>query len=153
VFLVLHWISFLSFLGCSIVLSLFLSISSDLVIYLPFTIVYLEFFCSTNGIAGRVYSKIFDEHPICCETGPVGLFICFALIPLGIYSPTGGLGVYCCLSNYLHCKAIEKYKIQDEPLTSNPCGNCLWIGLNYPCSIFQVFSSQQYFDHKKEPKV
>jgi hypothetical protein len=105
---------------------------------------------STNSLVGRTYSSVYNEEPCCCDMGPVGICLCVSLIPLGVYTPAGGAGIYCCLSNCLRKEVTQKYKITDEPDCGkeNHCLNFIFYGLNYPCSFFQMISTIQYYERK-----
>jgi len=71
-----------------------------------------------------------------------------------IYSPTGGLGILCILTNYLRNKTLYKYNVQENDFfinchdynpTLNLCCNYLCYGCNYPCSLFQLLVSIEYW--------
>eukprot|EP01040_Poterioochromonas_malhamensis_P012670 gene12670-13877_t len=107
----------------------------------------------TNSIVGRVYSKVFDEQVVCMDMGPVGCCMCVAMIPLGIYTPSGGMGIYCCLSNYLRGEVARKYRLREEPLSKNGCLNFCLLGVCYPCSFFQMLSTIRYYEAKNRYQI
>ena len=86
--------------------------------------------------------------------GQQGLCCCIALCPLAIYSPTGGLGAFCVVTNYLRQKTMEKYNVEDHDLCncSDPNVNCLCnyccYGCHYPCSLFQM---TEYWEEDQLP--
>lgn len=112
-----------------------------------------NFLFSTNSIVGRVYSKVFDEQVVCMDMGPVGCCMCVAMIPLGIYTPSGGMGIYCCLSNYLRGEVARKYRLREEPLSKNGCLNFCLLGVCYPCSFFQMLSTIRYYEAKNRYQI
>eukprot|EP00981_Chlorochromonas_danica_P015499 scaffold12556_cov229-Ochromonas_danica.AAC.1 len=108
----------------------------------------------TNSIVGRVCSKLNKEPVVCCESGNLGLCICIAMIPLGVYTPAGGFGIYCCLTNYLRQRTIEEYNIEEESVccagpSAPPLINICFHGVCYPCSIFQVYTALKTFSTDK----
>ncbi len=88
--------------------------------------------------------------------GQQGLCCCIALCPLAIYSPTGGLGAFCVVTNYLRQKTMEKYNVEDHDLCncSDPNVNCLCnyccYGCHYPCSLFQMTVSIEYWEEEDQ---
>jgi hypothetical protein len=101
---------------------------------------------STNSLVGRVYSKVHDEEACCCEMGPVGLCLCFSLIPLGVYTPSGGFGFFCCLSNCLRRQFIQKYQMAgDDVILPWYCDLCLH-GVCYPCNFYQLLMTAKYYE-------
>ena len=83
--------------------------------------------------------------------GNTGLCLCLAMIPLGIYTPSGGFGIYCCLTTYLREEVIEKYNAEETSICScpgplNPICNTIALGINYPCSLFQLLVAMKHWD-------
>lgn len=84
--------------------------------------------------------------------GKQGLCCCIMLCPLAVYSPTGGLGAFCVATNYLRQRTIEKYGVEEQDFCnySNPhlnsCCNYCCYGFHYPCSLFQMVVSIEYWD-------
>lgn len=86
--------------------------------------------------------------------GKEGICCCIVLCPLSIYSPTGGLGAFCLVTNYLRQKTITKYGVEDSdvcncsnPFMNSVCNYCCY-GLNYPCALFQMMVSIEYWDQE-----
>eukprot|EP01031_Cornospumella_fuschlensis_P028260 gene28260-34126_t len=108
----------------------------------------------TNAIVGKVCTKINKEEEICLEMGPTGICVCAAMIPLGIYTPSGGAGIYCCLTNYLRRRTMEEFNIEEESVlcagpSSPPCVNFVVHGICYPCSVFQLYVAHKELAAKK----
>lgn len=82
--------------------------------------------------------------------GPVGVCMCVALLPLGVYTPSGGFGIYCCLSNFLRAEVSRKYSLREENFSTNPLINCLIYGVCYPCSFFQMYSTIKHYESKNK---
>lgn len=103
-------------------------------------------------MTGRLWSKVYRESTCCCDLGPVGCLICLGTLPLSVYSPMGGMAVFCCLSNHLRSKVVEEYNVEEEQCCC--CGSCNpWInfchfGCNYPCSLFQVAISLEHWEYE-----
>eukprot|EP01040_Poterioochromonas_malhamensis_P010528 gene10528-11464_t len=104
-------------------------------------------FCCTamicsNMMAGRVCTQVVREEPCFCGLGFQGCLVCMATLPIGVYHPIAGFGIFCCLSNYLRDRVVERYNVEEEQVCC--CGglnyyiNFLHFGCNYPCSLFQV---------------
>lgn len=87
-------------------------------------------------MAGRVCTQVMEEEPCFCGLGPQGCLICVATLPIGIYHPIAGFGIFCCLSNYLREKVVQKYNVEEEQCCC--CGswnypiNYCHFGCNYP---------------------
>ena len=86
--------------------------------------------------------------------GKEGLCCCIMLGPLSVYTPTGGVGAFCVVTNYLRQKTMIKYGVEDDDVCncSNPgmnslCNYCCH-GLNYPCSLFQMAVSIEYWEEE-----
>lgn len=129
-------------------LSIYLSVSH------PATDTTIWHLHSANGMAGGIHTSLIEEDPICCGMGAEGLCCCIALLPFAIYSPSGGMGVFCLVTNYLRNKTMQKYGVEDNDLCncSSPCLNsvcnyCCY-GFFYPCSLFQMFVSIEYWDQE-----
>ncbi len=94
-------------------------------------------------IAGRVCTQISREKPCVCGLGPMGCFVCLATLPIGVYHPIAGFGVFCLISNYFRSETLKRYNIEEEKTfcCGEQCNACLdyfHFGCNYPCSLFQV---------------
>lgn len=97
-------------------------------------------------LAGRVCSKTFDETPMCCELGCCGSLMCVATLPVGVYHPAAGMGLFCLITNFLRYKIIQKYNVEEEkacPCDSwnTPLMEFCHFGCNYPCALFQMYVS------------
>jgi len=86
--------------------------------------------------------------------GTQGICCCISLCPCMIYSPTGGFGILCIVSNYLRSQALSKYNVQevdffdgcrDYSPTLSICCNYICYGFHYPCSLFQLVVSIEYW--------
>jgi hypothetical protein len=90
---------------------------------------------------GRIYTKLEEEDPICCDMGLKGGVVCF--VSNALLGPPGWLLVGHCLRQ----RAIQKYHVQEE---GNLCVNCVC----FPCSYFQVFVSlSEWIDDNKKGVV
>ncbi len=95
-----------------------------------------SFFCSTNMLTGRVCTQVFHEKPFFCGLGLHGCLICLLTLPIDATYPVLGGGIYCCLANYLRCRIVEQYNVEEEQLCC--CGGMnyycdyLLFGINYP---------------------
>jgi hypothetical protein len=91
-------------------------------------------------MAGRVCTQLCEENPCFCGLGPLGCVICAGTLPLGVYHPAAGFGVFCFLANYLREKAIHKYNVEEENYCCcgswDYCCNYIHFGCNYPVSSF-----------------
>lgn len=132
---------------------------SFLCFYRHFQFSYDDYYIwySTNMYAGRLWSKLYDERPICPNgTGCCGCVLCLVTIPLGVYHPISGMTAFCCISNHLRRKAIEKYHVKPDEECTCCCGrgccsswvNYCHFGCNYPCSLFQVMVSVDKWDNE-----
>jgi hypothetical protein len=94
-------------------------------------------------LAGRVCTQVTDETPCCFGLGPQGCCVCLPLIPLGIYHPLAGFGIFCVLSNCLRDRVVKKYNVEEENSfccgSWNGCLNYCHFGCNYPVS-FETLS-------------
>lgn len=101
-------------------------------------------------IAGKTCSKVIEERTCVCGLGPQGCLVCLLTIPLGVYHPIAGFGIFCVLSNYLREATIAKYNVEEEQCcccgSMNYCINYLHFGCNYPCSLFQVLVSIEHWE-------
>ena len=110
--------------------------------------------CSSNVMAGRVYSKV-NEEPQCCNSmGFVGTLLCILLIPVCIYSLLGGLVVFGAVANCLRLHVIAKYNVEDDNYfccgSLNPCLNFVHNACNYPCSLFQMKMAMDEWDEESQ---
>lgn len=83
--------------------------------------------------------------------GPKGLCLCATLIPLGIYAPLGGFGLFCCLGTWMRSRFLEKYEAEEDSMCClgphMPCGLRLaFLSVCYPCNFFQILMAMKYFD-------
>jgi hypothetical protein len=107
---------------------------------------------SGNSSAGRIQTLLSEEKEVCCGMGKEGLCCCLALCPFAIYSPTGGLGAFCLVTNYLRRRTMEKYGVEEQDVcncsdpSANACCNFCCYGFNYPCSLFQMAVSIEYWE-------
>jgi hypothetical protein len=105
-------------------------------------------------MAGKLCTSITEEEPFCWNMGRQGLCCCTLLCPLAIYSPTGGFCCFCFVTNYLRQKAIAKYGVEEQNACpgSSKAGNTIcnfcWYGFNYPCTLFQIAMSIEYWDQE-----
>lgn len=108
--------------------------------------------CSGTSAAGKIHTSLIEEEPICLGMGKEGLCCCIALLPFTVYTPTGGMGAFCLVTNYLRQKTIEKYGVEDDNVcncsnsTLNTVCNFCCYGFNYPCALFQMAVSIEYWD-------
>jgi hypothetical protein len=110
--------------------------------------------CCANAIAGKTYTRLTKESPICCQMGCTGLFICITSIPFSAYHPMGSICCMGLLSNYMRARVVETYNVQEEDACANGCTcgcshdfcNQVHYGCNYPCSFFQMMMSMEEWD-------
>lgn len=108
-------------------------------------------------VAGKTWTKVKEEKPCCLGLGPQGCLICLATLPVGVYHPIAGMGVFCCISNYLREQIVEKYNVEEEQCCC--CGswnyyiNYCHFGCNYPCSLFQVLVSVEEWEEEARSTV
>lgn len=83
--------------------------------------------------------------------GPRGVCLCASLIPLGVYAPLGGFGLFCCLGACLRSRFLTKYNADEDTMcclgSHMPCGlRVVFLSLCYPCNFFQILMAIRYFD-------
>lgn len=83
--------------------------------------------------------------------GPRGVCLCASLIPLGVYAPLGGFGLFCCLGACLRSRFLSKYNAEEDTMcclgAHMPCGlRVVFLSLCYPCNFFQILMAIRYFD-------
>jgi hypothetical protein len=128
------------------------------ILFIKFVYVEHTFYVDTdsaNSLAGKIHSSLRKEKPICCGMGNEGVCCCIMLCPLAIYSPTGGLGAFCCVTNYLRYKTMEKYGVEESnvcncssPGMNTMCNFCCY-GFHYPCALFQMLVSIEYWEQEE----
>eukprot|EP01040_Poterioochromonas_malhamensis_P010529 gene10529-11465_t len=108
----------------------------------------------TNMLTGRVCTQVFHEKPFFCGLGFHGCLICLLTLPIDATYPVLGGGIYCCLANYLRCRIVEQYNVEEEQLCC--CGGMnyycdyLLFGINYPCSLFQLNMSVERWEEEEK---
>lgn len=109
-------------------------------------------------MAGRVCTKAYHEQPCCLQLGPYGCLLCVAALPISVYSPFGGFGLFCCVSNYLRAKVVREYNVEEEQ-NCTCCGPCnpyidqMHLGCNYPCSLFQMYVSLEQWEYEDKHQL
>ncbi|RYG63116.1 hypothetical protein EON64_16580 [archaeon] len=91
-------------------------------------------------------TKTLQEPVMCCDLGCCGALVCAATLPIGVYHPAAGMGVFCCLTSYLRHQILDKYNVEEEQACPCNSWNTPWMnfchfGCNYPCSLFQMYMS------------
>jgi len=109
---------------------------------------------SSSSLVGRIVTDLDDAEPVCCRMSCKGLCCCIMLCPISFYSPTGGLGLMCLITNYLRSRTIEKYGVEETdvcacsvPAMNTLCNFCCY-GFHYPCTLFQMNMAIEYWERE-----
>lgn len=113
--------------------------------------------CSSNSMAGKVYTHVDGEPKICDDMGLVGIILFILLIPLCFYSPLAGMICFGVLANYLRLRVVAKYNIDEHNYfccgPMNPCLNYIHNACNYPCSLFQTKMAMEEWDEEAQQQM
>jgi hypothetical protein len=113
---------------------------------------------------GRLCTRLYDETPRnCCDLGWFGCAVCIGTAPCGCEFPLiGNLVqgcVFCTCSIYLRHKIKAKYNVEDSEVPKccitvkeGDLLHNLYLGVNFPCSLFQMYESILYWEQEEEAK-